>query len=373
METIRILYVITDSGVGGSEQILSSILSLVDKNEFHPVKVVVLKKIREVGQTWLSWGIPVISLEMGRFPSLAILSKLEHEIAMSKPHIIHSFLFHSAQACRLARSRFPDVKLISSPRVNYRFLPLWARLIDRTLARYDDVALAESQRTKDFLVSSEGYRPDKVHLVQNGVDLKKYQFDEQARQLWRTRWGINETDILIGAIGRLHPQKGFDNLIRSIHTLSSSVTGVKWVIIGEGSQESVLKKQSRRFGLNVLFPGKISPLNEIYSALDIYVQSSRYEGLSNALLEAMSSNLPIVATSVDGTLDLARDGQNMVLVPPNDINALSKALNKLIVSPQLRISLGSQARKTVEVHSLQKMVKEVEEVYRTLNPHDSTR
>ena len=118
--------------------------------------------------------------------------------------------------------------------------------------------------------------------------------------------------------------------------------------------------------MSVLFPGIQGDMVDVYSAFDIYVQSSRYEGMSNALLEAMSVGLPCAATSVDGTLDLAKDGENMVLIKPDDPVSLSVGLGFLLEKKDLREKLGKNARLTAEKFNLKSMVDSVQEVYRNL-------
>ena len=359
----RILYIITDSGIGGSERVLLSLLQSFKSEQIKPVGVVVLKNKRESAALWEETGVPVISLGMKRMPSPFLLWTLHRIIQSFSPDLVHSFLFHSVQAARLVKWAGAKFKLISSPRVNYRFASFFAHRLDALLKRMDDFAICESQATRRFLVEALHYEAAGVEVVLNGVDVEKFQLNIDARQRIRQEWGVSSDQVIIGAVGRLHQQKGFDILLEAMSMIQNLPVPHKLVIVGEGPLEKHLQQAAKNYSLDVLFTGLHRQMEQVYSAFDLYVQSSRYEGMSNALLEAMSTGLACVATAVDGTLDVAQDGENMILVKPEDPVSLSVGLGVAIEKKDLRRKLGKNARATAEQMSVGSMVRGYQSIY----------
>jgi len=350
----RVVYVITDSGIGGSEKALLSVLEGIDRKRFDPAAVVVLKGRREMAERWEAAGAQVVSLGMGRWPSplgfvrfLAILRSL-------RPTLVHAFLFHAIQFSRLA-SAGASWRLVTSPRVNYRFAPTPALAIDRILRRFDDGVLCESEAGKSSLLRA-GYQGDLIHVAPNGVDERRFAYNEEARRRLRQEWQVREGEFVIGAVGRLHRQKGFDVLIEAMGRLALSPAAVRLVIAGSGPDEKALRQQASRHSVSAHFLGERRDVPELLSAFDIYVQSSRWEGLSNALLEAMSVGLPVAATAIDGTLDFARDGENMLLVRPEESLSLAVAMGLLVEKEELRRRLSENAKLTARQYSTERMV-----------------
>jgi glycosyltransferase involved in cell wall biosynthesis len=362
MET-SVAYLITDSGTGGSEKALLTVLSHLDRQRFNPRAVLVLKKKREMATLWARTGVPVEEFGMGRWPSPWLFLRVWWAIRRRKPRIVHAFLYHSIQIARLIHLFDRSFALITSPRVNYQFAPKPALWLDRWLRGQDALALCESEAGRRSLVKSLGYPEDRVMVAWNSVDTAKFAFDPTARERVRKEWGIAPDEILIGSIGRLHQQKGYDLLIDALSELQGGHGAYKAVVVGDGPEKDDLDTFALAKSVPLRFVGERTDIPAVLSAFDIYVQSSRYEGLSNALLEAMSVGRACLATAVDGTLDFAKDGENMVLARPESSSALALGLATLIEKPTLRERLSGNAKITAAQFSVQKMLKGFEEAY----------
>lgn len=362
MET-RLLYIITDSGTGGTEKALNTVLAGLDRRRYKPCAVIVLKNKREMASVWEKNGVPVIALGMNRWPSPLLLARVRREIAKHRPDIVHAFLYHSIQAARLVHMAWPAFKLVSSPRVNYRFAPKLALWFDRLLRFQDTLVLCESEAGKRSLVRSQGYPEEKVKVAWNSVDTARFAFDARARERVREEWGIAPDDILIGSLGRLHKQKGYDVLVDALSSLEGEHSKFKAVVAGDGPEKAMLDAEALRKSVPIRFIDARGDVPAMLSAFDIYVQSSRYEGLSNALLEALSAGRACVATAVDGTLDFAKDGENMVLARPDNVAALALAIATLIEKPALRQELGRNAKITAARFTVQRMIQEFQQAY----------
>jgi len=363
---IPILFVITDSGIGGSEKVMTDLLIHLDRKLFAPCGVVILKSKKELGIEWEKLGIPVFALNMKSLPTIGGFLSLRKIIGQTRPHIVQAFLFRSVQMVRLAKIFDRSFRMVSSPRVNYRFAPLTGKIIDWILKRMDDATICESRATKEYLCGHLGYSEKKTFVAPNGVDANKFKRNDQLRAQLRNELGIKGNEILIGGAGRLHKQKGFDIFLKALAGLGQTKPPYQVILAGEGPEKGTLEKLSRGKNLPVQFLGLRRDMPAIYSALDIYVQSSLYEGLPNALLEAMASGCASISTSVDGVVDFAKDGENSLLVSPGDPQSLAQAIRKIIEDPALRLKIVQGAQKIAEDFSIDNMVKDFEKVYSTL-------
>lgn len=150
------------------------------------------------------------------------------------------------------------------------------------------------------------------------------------------------------AVGRLHPIKGLDRLIAAFAQLAHQQPDWDLVILGEGAQRAALEAQIQQAGLHnrISMPGRVDNVAAWYAAADLYVLSSRAEGLSNTLLEAMASGLPVVAVDCDtGPRSIITHGVDGLLVTPaDDVQALATSLSDLMSDAGRRQRLGRQAR-----------------------------
>ncbi|MBD9420444.1 glycosyltransferase family 4 protein [Achromobacter sp. ACM04] len=149
------------------------------------------------------------------------------------------------------------------------------------------------------------------------------------------------------AVGRLHADKGFDLLIQAYAKLAASHPGWDLVILGEGDERRALEAQAREAGLasRIFMPGRAGNVGDWYDSADLYVLTSRFEGLSNTLLESMASGLAAVSFDCDtGPREIIREGVDGVLVRPNgDVPALCKALDAVMRNDADRVRMAQAA------------------------------
>ena len=148
-------------------------------------------------------------------------------------------------------------------------------------------------------------------------------------------------------MGRLHSHKGFDLLLTAFASIQSYFPDWDLVILGEGPDREALQGQVQQLGLDerVAMPGRVGNVGQWYQSSDLYVLSSRVEGLSNTLLESMASGLPVVAFDCDtGPREIVRHGIDGALVsPPEDVDALAAHLSDLMAHPDKRRTLAMRA------------------------------
>ncbi len=216
---------------------------------------------------------------------------------------------------------------------------LAGRLTLRLLGRADRIVSLCSEATSELL--SAGIPAERLQQISNGVDPALFTVHAGPR---------NAGKKVITFIGRLDGFKGVEHLLEAFRMVIESGVDAFLKLIGNGPAEGNLRSLAASLKIQdkVSFMGREENVLKQLSETDIFVLPSLSEGMSNVLLEAMSCGLPVVATGVGGALDMIRHGSNGILVPPGDPEALRDALGYLLGNESAAISLGKEARKTVE-------------------------
>ncbi|OGT31933.1 MAG: hypothetical protein A2W28_04490 [Gammaproteobacteria bacterium RBG_16_51_14] len=159
------------------------------------------------------------------------------------------------------------------------------------------------------------------------------------------RFDIREESKLVVSLGRLARLKGYDLLIKAFRQVVTVVPDAVLLIGGEGEERSRLDDLIKSSGLqeNVRLPGLVSEIHEVLASCDLYVNSSRWEGLPMTLLEAIAHGRAIVATDVGGNSEVVRDGVTGILVPPDDPDRLAGAIIRMLKDDEFRNKAGNEA------------------------------
>ena len=220
--------------------------------------------------------------------------------------------------------------------------------LDKRIIRAFPFVIAVSGQIKADLVRA-GVDAERVRVVLNGIDPEAFQRDKAIEAAARVTYGARPGDVVIGAAGRLEPQKRFDLLIRACTQARQMHPSLRLLIAGEGSLRSELETLARE-----LMPGACTILGHqpdirtFHHALDLFVQSSDYEGTPNAVLEAMALETPIVATAAGGTAEVAEHSAHALIVPTGDATSLVAAMHHVLMHPQEAAARVARARRRVE-------------------------
>lgn len=221
-----------------------------------------------------------------------------------------------------------------------------------------------SQQVKEHLIADFKLNENKISVIHNGIDTKKFG-DYSRRDNLRAQLGM-QNDFIVGIIARLSDVKGHIYLIQALPQVMKKFPNTKLLIVGQGKTRDVLFKKSRDLGLeqNIIFIPEAKNTQELLAAMDIFVMPSLQEGLGLALMEAMAQGLAVVGSAVGGIKTLIQDKQNGLLVEPANVAALSQAIIVLLGDLQLRRNLGAQARKFICANFSQvEMVDKTEIIY----------
>jgi sugar transferase (PEP-CTERM/EpsH1 system associated) len=207
-----------------------------------------------------------------------------------------------------------------------------------------------------------GVAPGRVAVIENGVDLDRFKPDPEARARTRRELGLKgEKQVLVGCVARLDPVKDHPALLKAFAKMNERSV---LVLVGDGPHRPSLEGLARLDGLGdrVRFLGHRSDTEALYPAFDIFALTSRYEGSSNTILEAMAAAVPVVATAAGGTSELVSE-ETGILVAPGDERALMLALLSLGQDPARRRALGDAGRAAAERRSIAVMARSYEALY----------
>lgn len=182
-------------------------------------------------------------------------------------------------------------------------------------------------------------------VVGNGIDLDRFQPDPEGRRRVRAELGIADDEPLVGSIGRRVREKGLAEFAEAAHALRDQATFI-WV----GPEDDTDAAADVSHADAVRFVGERMDMPAVYSALDVFVLASYREGFSRASMEAAACGVSMVLTDIRGCREIGTDGEHLLLVPTRDAEALTEAVDRLLVEPQQRSALGEAAEKRAREH-----------------------
>lgn len=215
--------------------------------------------------------------------------------------------------------------------------------------------LTLTERMQRLVRQHVAVNPDKVRVLRNGYDFEKLRSEAESSAVIRARWKIPENAFIVGIVGRLEPGKGQYYLLKAGKLLQGEIPHLHLMIVGEETVN--LKGEAerlRRIALEldlsdrVVFTGYQHPPGVVVPAFDIAVLASKKETFGNVLVEAMALEVPVIGTNAGGVPEIITDGENGLLVPPEDPAALAEAILLLYHEHQLRRRFSETGLKTVQ-------------------------
>jgi GalNAc-alpha-(1->4)-GalNAc-alpha-(1->3)-diNAcBac-PP-undecaprenol alpha-1,4-N-acetyl-D-galactosaminyltransferase len=279
--------------------------------------------------------------------------KLRLAITASNPDIVISFM-SEANVTTLLATRGLNVPVLVSernnPKIRLTKSSIWVKLRQLTYP-FAQRVIVQTKRALNYFPSSLKNRicviPNPVLLPPNKPCKPQKLFNKLPGQK------------LLIAVGRLESQKGFDLLLQAFANLKDDFSEWQLVILGEGILHLDLTELCHQLQLNgrVYFLGRVKNIYEFLQEADIYVMSSRFEGFPNALCEAMASGLPVISTDCpNGPREIIRDGIDGLLVPNEDVLALTSAIKLLMSDEEKRKNLATNASEIAERFSIDKIM-----------------
>jgi len=365
------MHVIDQLTLAGMEYGVIKLVNRLDPERIRSMIVCLRDQTVEARQL-LAATIPVFEMRKSEGRNWRLIGRLAALLRTERVDIVHSHnwstLLYSVAAARLAGvpvvvhgEHGKNDTLVNRPRL------VASRILALGLAR----ACAVSRDLADELVRDWRIPRERVAWIPNGVDLDLFEktaaLDDLRREL-----GLSATNRVVINTGGFRPVKDHPTLLRAFARVHRSDPEARLVLVGSGGTADPrggLDRMAAELGIAdaVRFPGVRRDIPGLLELSDVYVNSSRYEGMSNTILEAMAAARPVVATAVGGTPDLVEDGVNGFLVPAGDDQPMASRVVQLLGDASLRKRMGAGGRAKIEAnHSMTGMVRAYSDLYEDL-------
>jgi glycosyltransferase involved in cell wall biosynthesis len=366
MKRTGLMFVLTSDARGGVEEVVLALLRRLDPGEFRLSLAAPRRLLDALAPDLTTVAVDTLAVQSDGWSHRSALGPLGAFMARVRPDIVNPHLFRStAFAAPLAKWHGARVVETYHGREGWRQGPF---LPDRVISGFVDRVIAVSEAARAFLISGKGYAASKIVVVPNGRDLSVFR-PGTGRQRARRDLGLDSATPVVGVIGRLEPQKGHAYLLEAWPAVTREFPEARLLVVGDGSLRAVLERRARdlEVGANVIFAGYRGDMPLVLDAVDIVALPSIYEGMPLTAIEASAMARPVVATCVDGTPEVIRDGRTGRLVPARDTAALARALLALLRDPEGAQRMGRAGRDYV-LHrfDLDTQVQATARVYRSM-------
>jgi glycosyltransferase involved in cell wall biosynthesis len=365
--TARVLWLIKGLGLGGAERLLTSTAARIHRDRFDVEVVYLLPRNATFEPVLEAYGIPTLCLDARWTVESAWPWRLSRLLWERRYDLIHTHSPVPAAAARLAAP--------SATRFVHTEHNLWTSYRRPTYVanaltyRRNSAVLAVSDAVAATIVPAWWVGPGRqptVETLHHGVDVGAASRGHDARRTARERLGMDPGAFVMGAVGSFTPQKDHAGLLAAIDRVRRQRQRVQLLLMGAGPLDASLRAIVRDRGLQttVRFLGARTDVRELLPGLDLFVLSSRFEGLPIALLEAMASGVACVSTAVGGVPEALEDGREGRLVPPHDPTALAGAILELLDDPMRRRDLATAgAARIRRDFSMDRAVGRIEDLY----------
>lgn len=361
----RILHVIDSLHLGGAQEVLLNLATCGSSRFAHEVAT-----MHGRGIYWdrlHDAGITVHSLSPHKYLPL-YLATLPALVLSTKPDILHCHLIPSNIIAKPLGTLLGVPLIINHDHTNdpHRIENKLLLALDKSTNRFAHHIITVASACRDFLVKHESIHRGKITLIPNAIDLRRFSPGSSSLSESRTKLGLPQDVPVIAGVGRLNAQKNFALFLEIAAAVVTEIPEARFLLAGEGPEEPRLRAQAASLGIadRVLFAGYIPDTRIVYSAADILLMPSRFEGLPMTLLESMAMGLPIIASNLDGIAEVITDTYEGLLAEPGNAATFTSQVIRLLRDPDFAAQLAINARTKIESnHSVEIMTTAVESIY----------
>ena len=371
MQKQKVLFLITKSNWGGAQRYVHDLATNLDLTEFEPV--VALGGDGELKEKLEAAEIKTISLpKMHNTQSpkklLKIISEVREILEAEQPDVLHTNSSIAGLAGVIAGRKEKINKIVFTAHGwtfnedRSRLQKLFFKTFHWLTVLLSHTTIAVSHEIKNQLTLP--FINNRWVVIHNGRTPIEFETKEVARKELHIP---NNTGLISGTIGELHPVKQHDMMIKAVAQLRDAGVDLTHIIIGAGDELETLQTLTQKHDVSdrIIYTGAIHEAARYLKAFDIYIQPSRSEALAYTVIEATQAGLPIIATKVGGIPEIISHEQNGLLVPNDSVEKLVDALQTLINNQKLANRYGQAALETSSKFSFSTMLKKTSALYRT--------
>ncbi|MBN2586538.1 MAG: glycosyltransferase [Candidatus Fermentibacteraceae bacterium] len=375
---IRILHIITKLAVGGAQ--LNTLISTRDVSGMGLHSDILTGPEKppegELFDLGNRWGLNIITAphlkrDISPVRDLLALLEIRRTIRDGDYDIVHTHGSKARFLGRIAAASFPRVRIVQTahgwpfyesmnPLKKYVYITL--EKIGFDLAHFN---ICVSPRDRDKALSYGIGHFDDFRIIRSGVEFDDFRAARGGRNRARDLLGIDRNAEVVGSVMRFCPEKAPDVFVAAATRILDERPGTKFVLVGDGPlfEQTRHLIRTRKLADSFLLTGSRDDVVEILPAFDVFLITSRTEGLPRALLESLAAGVPVVSTDVGGIHELLKCGRNGILCGEGDVGALSEGVCRLLDDPGLRSSIMTDVDIDIEPFSAETMVKDLYELY----------
>ncbi|HET6823523.1 MAG TPA: glycosyltransferase [Anaerolineales bacterium] len=373
VQKYRIAFLIDGLSMGGAERLMVPILKHLSRAHFEPyVCAMQTKDGNPMADEIRALGVPVECLNIKHLRELDAIPRLTSYLKSTQADLVHTQLEAANILGNISAKllRLPSVCTIHvMPSLDVKTKTKLHQKVEWfTLRHFCDRVIAVSEEARQYHVTISGAPNGQVKTIYNGIDLTTFSNMDlaQERRQIRAELGIPpEADVLV-TVAVLRPPKGIQFLIRAMPAILASHSKAYYLIVGSGSHRDALVEEVSRAGVNerVIFAGMRKDVPRLLAASDIFVLPTLTEALPTVLAEAMAARLPIIASRVGGIPEMIAEGQNGILIEPEDQESLSRVCIRLLKHQEERAAMGAEGWMIVnQKFSIQRQVEQLKDLY----------
>jgi glycosyltransferase involved in cell wall biosynthesis len=321
--------------------------------------------------------IPTLVRPIAPISDLRALLSLRSAIRAFQPQVVHT---HSSKAGILGRlaSRLEGVASVHTVH-GFGFTPLQSvpvrtfyQLAEKVAARFTDHFVMVSEVDRERGIDMGLFRADEATVIRAAIDLERFRAGDGASA--RAQLGVPDDVPMVTQIGNFKPQKAPLDCVRVAAAVLERHPEAWFVMVGDGPLRESAEELARELGVadRIVFSGWWDDVPGLLAATTVSLLTSRHEGLPCSVVESLAAGVPVVATAVDGTVEVVRSGDNGWLAPSGDIAALADGVSRLIDDPDLRTRMASAAGQGLEDFDHNLMVRQQEDLYRWMCSHSTS-
>ncbi len=344
----NVLHILSQLDVGGAELLVLSLLRNLDRGLFSPY-VCTFTPGGALVADFEAANVPVLSIFKKHGIDLGLPLRLRRSFQASNFDIIHTHNYQPWFYACLTKLALPNVTVVHTEHSNLKPNQAKEMVIEKFLSLLTYQVVGDCRKVSTFLTDKVGVSHAKTMTIHNGIPFPGRSFSRYQGLSLKEHLNLDKNTKIVGSVGRLVEDKNYGILLSAFTNILRVGIDASLIIVGEGTARPALEKQARELQIadRVHLVGLQRDIWRYFSLFDVFVLSSKDEGLPLALLEAMMSGLPVVCTDVGGISDVVVDGLNGYLVPASDSALLSVRIRQVLLNADLRKGLGSEARKTI--------------------------
>lgn len=358
----RVLHLITGLEFGGGAE--NALLQIIPNLKRTENAVCCIKGKGEIAKELEKKGIKIYYLNMKNIFDFSIITKYKKILKKFKPDIQVNYLIHADVFGRMFGKLFGVKKIVSFNRSRYK--NKIHKFIDKTTFYLIDYFITNSQINLKYYQQKYDISSKKSTYIPNGVNLQKYELEIDKKRK-RSQIGLEKDDFVISCIARLSKEKDHPQLFKALKKINDK--NIKLILCGDGKEKDNLIQLRKKLGLekNILILGNRKDVLEILKITDIFVLPSIFEGMSNALLEAMASKCCCIVSDIEENEELIKNKENGLTFKVGNVDDLREKIEFLIRNKKLREEYGKKAFKMIkEKYDIEKIIEKYDKLLEKL-------